>query len=61
MHDRRAFQQVPYLKLSQRTFLFLMLPPSTYLRHSNDEVGDWNQSHVVYTHLTLNNSTQQFI
>ena len=58
MHDRRAFQQVPYVKLSQQTFSFLMLPPSTYLRQSNDEVGDWNQSHVVYTNLTLNNSTQ---
>ena len=38
MLNRMAFQQVPYEKLSQRTFSFLIrLPPSIYLRHSPHE------------------------
>ena len=54
MHDRRAFQQGTYEKLSQRTFSFLiMLPPSTYLRHSYDEEDDWYRLHDVHTHSTF--------
>ena len=54
MHDRRAFQQVRYEKLSQRTFSFLiMLPPSTCLRHSYDGEDGSNRLHDVHTHSTF--------
>ena len=50
MLNRMAFQQVPYEKLSQRTFSFLIrLPPSIYLRHSYDEEDNSNRLHNVHT------------
>ena len=53
-NTQRAFQQVPYEKLSQRTFLFLvMLPRSTYLRYFYNEEDDWNQLPGVHTHSTF--------
>ena len=54
MLNRMAFQQVPYEKLSQRTFSFLIrLPPSIYLRHSYDEEDNSNQLHNVHTSSTF--------
>ena len=54
MLNRMAFQQVPYEKLSQRTFSFLIrLPPSIYLRHSYDEEDNSNRLHNVHTSSTF--------